>query len=60
MRRGPTIEQVGGFVTVHAALPPNILKWTVRLARKEGHKDISLVIQRGLEVLRRQRSPRRQ
>jgi len=59
MRRGPTIEEIGGFVTVHVALPPHILKWAVAVARREGHKDISLVIRRCLESVQRQRSPRR-
>jgi hypothetical protein len=47
-KRG-TIEEVGGFVTIHVALPPQILKKVVKAARQEGHRDVSLVICRALE-----------
>ena len=47
-KRG-SIEEVGGFVTIHVALPPKILKSVVKAAREEGHKDVSLVICRALE-----------
>jgi hypothetical protein len=50
--RTHTIEQVADFVTIHAALPPDVLKWTVATARKEGHKDVSQVICRALEFLK--------
>jgi hypothetical protein len=46
-----TIEQIGGFVTIHVALPPKLLKWVVTAARKEGHRDVSLVVRRALERL---------
>jgi hypothetical protein len=58
MRGRRTIEEIGGFVTVHVALPPPILKWVVTVARREGHKDISQVIRRSLEALQRQPLPR--
>jgi hypothetical protein len=47
-----TIEEVGGFVVVHAALPPDLLKWAVKRAKDEGHKDVSQVMQRGIDCLR--------
>ena len=50
--RKPTIEQEGGFVVVHAALPPDLLKWAVKRAKDEGHKDVSQVMQRGIDCLR--------
>lgn len=49
--RKPTIEQEGGFVVVHAALPPKLLKWAVKRAKDEGHKDVSQVMQRGIDCL---------
>ena len=48
-RKSPTIEAIGGFVTVHVALPSKILKSVVKAARQEGHRDISIVIRRALE-----------
>lgn len=53
-----TIEQIGGFVTVHASLPPDVLRWTVAMARREGHKDVSLVIIRALKSLKEQAKAR--
>jgi hypothetical protein len=46
-----SIEQEGGFVVVHAALPPHLLKWAVKRAKDEGHKDVSQVVQRGIDCL---------
>jgi hypothetical protein len=46
-----TIEQVGGFVTVHAALPPKLLKWAAKRADEQGHKDLSLVVRDGIDCL---------
>lgn len=47
--KSPAIEEVAGFVTVHVALPGEILKSIVKTAKEEGHRDISLVIRRALE-----------
>ena len=51
MKRKPTIEQVGGFVTVHAALPPKLLRWAAKRADEQGHKDLSLVVRDGIDCL---------
>ena len=47
-----TIEQESGCVVVHAALPPKLLRWAVKRAKDEGHKDVSQVMQRGIDCLR--------
>ncbi len=47
-----TLEQIGGFVVVHAALPPKLLRWAVKRARDEGHKDVSQVLRSGIDCLR--------
>lgn len=52
MKRKPTIEQVGGFVTVHAALPPKLLRWAAKRAKEQGHKDLSAVMRDGIDCLR--------
>lgn len=52
MKNKPTIQSVSGHVVVHAALPEPLLKWAVKRAKDEGHKDISLVVQRGIDCLR--------
>jgi hypothetical protein len=46
-----TIQSQSGCVVVHAALPAPLLKWAVKRAKDEGHKDISLVMQRGIDCL---------
>ena len=46
-----TLEQMGGFVTIHVALPPRLLKWVVKRAKHEGHRDVSLVVRRGVDCL---------
>jgi hypothetical protein len=46
------LEQVGGFVTVHVALPPPLMKWAVKRAKDEGHKDLSAILRRGIDCLR--------
>lgn len=51
MKRKPSLEQVGGFVTVHAALPPKLLKWAAKRADEQGHKDLSRVVQDGIDCL---------
>lgn len=51
-RNKRTIEQICGYVTVHVALPPDVLKWVVAAAKRGGHKDVSLVIQRALARLK--------
>ena len=51
MKRKPTIEQIGGFVVIHAALPPKLLRWAAKRAREQGHKDISLVVRDGIDCL---------
>jgi hypothetical protein len=51
-KRKPTVEQESGFVVVHAALPPHLLRWAVKRAKDEGHKDVSQVMQRGIDCLR--------
>lgn len=51
MKTKKTIEQVGGFVTIHATLPPKSLRWAAKRAREQGHKDISLVVQDGIDCL---------
>jgi hypothetical protein len=52
MKRKRTIQDEGGFVVVHAALPPHLLRWAVKRAKDEGHKDVSQVMQRGIDCLR--------
>jgi hypothetical protein len=54
MKRKPTIEQIGGFVTIHVAMPPKAMKEAVKLAKAEGHKDLSAVMLAGIDCLRRQ------
>jgi hypothetical protein len=51
MKRKLTIQEESGFVVVHAALPPHLLKWAVKRAKDEGHKDVSQVVQRGIDCL---------
>jgi hypothetical protein len=51
MKRKQTIQSVSGHVVVHAALPAPLLRWAVKRAKDEGHKDISLVMQRGIDCL---------
>lgn len=46
-----TIEEIGSFVTVHAALPPKLLKWAAKRADEQGHKDLSRVVQDGIDCL---------
>lgn len=60
MKRKPTIEQVGGFVVVHAALPPTAMKYAVKRAKAEGHKDLSAVLHAGIDCLRERDKPRSQ
>lgn len=45
-----TIAQAAG-VTVHVTLPEKLMKWAVRRARDEGHKDVSVVMRRGIDLL---------
>lgn len=52
MKSKPTIQSVSGHVVVHAAIPAPLLRWAVKRAKDEGHKDISLVMQRGIDCLR--------
>jgi hypothetical protein len=52
MKRKQSIQDESGFVVVHAALPPKLLKWTVKRAKDEGHRDISQVLRRGIDCLR--------
>jgi hypothetical protein len=49
--RGQTLEDIGGFVTIHVAMPPKLMKWAVGHAREQGHKDVSQVIHSGLHCL---------
>jgi hypothetical protein len=58
MKRKPTIEQVGGFVVVHAALPPGAMKYAVKRAKSEGHKDLSAVLRAGIDCLRERDRPK--
>jgi hypothetical protein len=51
MKRKRTIQDEGGFVVVHAALPPHLMKWAVKRAKDEGHKDVSAVMRRGIDCL---------
>lgn len=51
MSKKQTIQSISGHVVVHAALPEPLLKWAVKRAKDEGHKDISLVMQRGIDCL---------
>ena len=52
MKSRLTIQDEGGFVTVHAALPPSLMKWAVKRAKDEGHKDLSAILRRGIDCLR--------
>ena len=52
MKDKRTMQSESGCVVVHAALPASLLKWAVKRAKDEGHKDISLVMQRGIDCLR--------
>jgi hypothetical protein len=52
MKNKRTIQEQSGFVVVHAALPPKLLKWAVKRAKDEGHKDVSQVMRRGIDCLR--------
>lgn len=58
MKRKPTIAQIGGFVVVHAALPPKAMKWAVKRAKNEGHKDLSAVLCAGIDCLRERDKPK--
>lgn len=51
MKSKKTIEEIGGFVTIHASLPPKLLRWAAKRAREQGHKDISLVMRDGIDCL---------
>jgi hypothetical protein len=51
MKDNRTIQAESGCVVVHAALPAPLLKWAVKRAKEEGHQDISLVMQRGIDCL---------
>ena len=51
MKDKRTIQSESGCVVVHAALPAPLLRWAVKHAKDEGHKDISLVVQRGIDCL---------
>jgi hypothetical protein len=48
-KKRPSIEEVSGTVTIHVALPPDVLKSVVKAAKREGHRDISLVICRAIK-----------
>jgi hypothetical protein len=48
-KKRPSIEEVSGTVTIHVTLPPNVLKSVVKAAKREGHRDISLVICRAIK-----------
>jgi hypothetical protein len=52
MKNKRTIQEQSGFVVVHAALPLKLLKWAVKRAKDEGHKDVSQVMRRGIDCLR--------
>jgi hypothetical protein len=58
MKRKPAIAEVGGFVVVHAALPPKVMKWAVKRAKVEGHKDLSAVLCAGIDCLRDRGKPK--
>jgi hypothetical protein len=58
MKRKPSIQDVGGFVVVHAALPPKAMKWAVKKAKVEGHKDLSAVLCAGIDCLRQRDKPK--
>jgi hypothetical protein len=58
MKRKPSIAQVGGFVVVHAALPPGAMKYAVKRAKDEGHKDLSAVLCAGIDCLRKREKPK--
>lgn len=51
MKRKPTIEQVGGFVTIHVAMPPKAMKHAVKLAKAKGRQDLSAVMAAGIDCL---------
>jgi hypothetical protein len=46
-----TIEQIGGFVTVHVALPPHLLNWVIKRAKHEGHTDLSAIVRQAVDGL---------
>jgi hypothetical protein len=46
-----TTQDAAGFVTLHVALPAHLLKWAVKRAKDEGHKDVSAVMRRGIDCL---------
>ena len=52
MKDKRTMQSISGHVVVHAAIPAPLLRWAVKRAKDEGHKDISLVVQRGIDCLR--------
>jgi len=53
------IGQIGGFVTLHVALPPRLVKWLVRQSKAEGHDDISAVVRRSIDGLMERHTPPR-
>ena len=52
MKRKPSLQDVGGFVTIHVAMPPKAMKHAVKLAKAKGHKDLSAVMVAGIDCLR--------
>jgi hypothetical protein len=46
-----TIEQIAGFVTIHVALPPHLMKWAAKHAKNQGHSDIQTVIREAIDLL---------
>lgn len=52
MKTKRTIEQEAGCVVIHAAIPDKLLRWAVKRAKDEGHRDVSQVIRRGIDCLR--------
>lgn len=51
MKRKRTIEDEAGFVTIHVALPPQLLKAAVKRAKSEAHGDLSAVVRNAIDCL---------
>ena len=51
MKSKRTIQDEAGCVTLHVELPPHLMKWAVKRARDQGHKDVSQVLRAGIGLL---------
>lgn len=49
--KGKSIQDIGGFVTVHVALPPELLNWVIKRAKHEGHTDLSAIMRQAVDGL---------